>query len=98
VVAVGGVLLVDPKHVLPGRGAYLHCSEPCLDQALKRRAIGRALRTSVEVAGVTMIVATCGVASGPVLPHDQPERATMNMVGSVRAILDMSAPRRSLVP
>ena len=48
VVAAGGVLLVDPKQILPGRGAYLHHSEQCLDQALKRRAIGRALRTSVD--------------------------------------------------
>jgi uncharacterized protein len=47
-VAAGGVLLVDPKQVLPGRGAYLHHSEPCLDEALKRRAIGRALRTSID--------------------------------------------------
>src|SRR5690349_23707220 len=42
-----------------------------------------ALRTSVEVAGVTMIVATCAVASGPVLPHDQPESATNRTVVSV---------------
>ena len=45
-----------------------------------------------------MIVATWGVASGPVLPHDQLESATMSMVVSVRPILDMSAFRRSSVP
>src|SRR6476619_5101950 len=57
-----------------------------------------ALRTSVEVAGLTMIVATCGVASGAVLPHDQLESATATMVVSVRPILDISALRRSSVP
>jgi len=56
-----------------------------------------ALRTSVEVAGVTTIVATCGVASGPVLPHDQLESATMITVVSVRTILGMSALRRGSV-
>ncbi len=45
-----------------------------------------------------MIVATCGVASGAVLPHDQLESATATMVVSVRPILDMSALRRSSVP
>ncbi len=48
VVAADGVIRVDPQQVLPGRGAYLHRSESCLDRALKRRAIGRALRADVD--------------------------------------------------
>jgi predicted RNA-binding protein YlxR (DUF448 family) len=34
----------DPRHRLPGRGAWLHPTGDCLDQALRRRAFGRALR------------------------------------------------------
>ena len=34
----------DPRQVEPGRGAYLHRDERCLDLAVKRKALGRALR------------------------------------------------------
>ena len=51
VVAVAGPtgairLVPDPRHRLPGRGAWLHPTGDCLDQALRRRAFGRALRSS----------------------------------------------------
>ncbi|MGW2660834.1 YlxR family protein [Nocardia tengchongensis] len=36
----------DPRRRLPGRGAWLHPSSVCLSQAVRRRAIGRALRVS----------------------------------------------------
>ncbi|HEX7979731.1 MAG TPA: hypothetical protein VF461_14075 [Gemmatimonadaceae bacterium] len=49
-----------------------------------------ALSASVEVAGLTTIVATCGVTSGVVLPHDQLERATATAIAGVRPLLDMS--------
>ncbi|MDR6864398.1 putative RNA-binding protein YlxR (DUF448 family) [Phycicoccus sp. 3266] len=39
-------LTPDPRHCLPGRGAWLHPTGDCLEQALRRRAFGRALRTS----------------------------------------------------
>ncbi len=39
----------DLGQVRPGRGAYLHSGAGCLELALKRRALGRALRvTAVE--------------------------------------------------
>jgi predicted RNA-binding protein YlxR (DUF448 family) len=41
-------LVPDPRHRLPGRGAYLHVDPACLAKAERRRAFGRALR----VAGV----------------------------------------------
>nr|WP_255498050.1 YlxR family protein [Nakamurella sp. PAMC28650] len=44
VVAVAGVLTPDPRHRLPGRGAWLHSRVECLDLAGRRRAFGRALR------------------------------------------------------
>jgi predicted RNA-binding protein YlxR (DUF448 family) len=47
-VARDGAVEADPHQVLPGRGAYLHPTEACLDKALKRRALGRALRTTLD--------------------------------------------------
>ena len=37
-------LAPDPRHLMPGRGAWLHPTGECLEQALRRRAFGRALR------------------------------------------------------
>ncbi|MEW2620051.1 YlxR family protein [Streptomyces sp. NPDC048106] len=34
----------DPRGTLPGRGAYVHPALACLDQAVRRRALPRALR------------------------------------------------------
>ncbi len=34
----------DPRGTLPGRGAYVHPTLVCLDQAVRRRAFTRALR------------------------------------------------------
>ncbi|MEU3029942.1 YlxR family protein [Streptomyces incarnatus] len=34
----------DPRGTLPGRGAYLHPALVCLDQAVRRRVLPRALR------------------------------------------------------
>ncbi|MFJ1456918.1 YlxR family protein [Nocardia sp. N2S4-5] len=43
----GGVAVVpDPRHRLPGRGAWLHPASACLSAAVRRRAFGRALRVS----------------------------------------------------
>jgi uncharacterized protein len=39
-------LVPDPRHRLPGRGAWLHPTGDCLDLAIRRRAFGRALRLS----------------------------------------------------
>jgi predicted RNA-binding protein YlxR (DUF448 family) len=45
---VGGIPVVvpDPERRLPGRGASLHPVVSCLDLAVRRRAFGRALRSS----------------------------------------------------
>jgi predicted RNA-binding protein YlxR (DUF448 family) len=37
---------VDVNASAPGRGAWLHPGRACLDQAIRRRAIGRALRAA----------------------------------------------------
>ncbi len=48
VVAVDGngecAVTVDPARKLPGRGAWLHPEQVCLDAAIRRRAFVRALR------------------------------------------------------
>ncbi|WP_230425244.1 YlxR family protein [Prauserella cavernicola] len=44
VVAVDGVVVVDERRRLPGRGAWLHPEPDCLTKAERRRAFPRALR------------------------------------------------------
>lgn len=39
----------DPRGRLPGRGAWLHPSQACFDQAVRRRAFARALRVSAAL-------------------------------------------------
>jgi uncharacterized protein len=48
VVARDGVGMVDESQTEPGRGVYLHPRRECLDQAVKRRSIGRLLRAEVD--------------------------------------------------
>jgi uncharacterized protein len=50
VVAVDGEIVVDAGARRPGRGAYLHPSEDCLERARRRRAIPRALRVTGPLA------------------------------------------------
>ena len=39
-------LVVDIGQIEPGRGAYLHRGSACLEAALRRKALGRALRAT----------------------------------------------------
>ena len=41
------VVSPDPNGRAPGRGAHLHPTSECLDQAVRRRAFTRALRVTV---------------------------------------------------
>jgi predicted RNA-binding protein YlxR (DUF448 family) len=41
--------IADPAAVLPGRGAWIHRSQQCVDQAVRRRAFGRALRVQTAL-------------------------------------------------
>ena len=45
-VAAGNDIVPDPQARQPGRGAYLHPSQACLDKARRRRAFSRALRAT----------------------------------------------------
>ncbi|HZD05359.1 MAG TPA: YlxR family protein [Longimicrobiales bacterium] len=44
----GGGVTVDPRGRAPGRGAYLHRRSGCLEAALARGALARALRTGLD--------------------------------------------------
>lgn len=46
IVAVGDECVPDHRGTLPGRGAYVHPAVVCLDQAVRRRAFPRALRSA----------------------------------------------------
>ena len=39
---------VDLQQTQPGRGAYLHPRPECFERALKRRSLGRALRSEID--------------------------------------------------
>ncbi len=43
----GDQVVVDPTATLPGRGAYV-CDAACAERAVRRRALPRALRRTVE--------------------------------------------------
>jgi hypothetical protein len=60
-------LTPDPRHRLPGRGAWLHPTGDCLDQALRRRAFGRALRSSAAPDPAALTAYVKALATG----HDQ---------------------------
>ncbi|MET9311199.1 YlxR family protein [Kribbella sp. NPDC003505] len=40
----GGLVLPDPGHRAPGRGAHLHPTTECFDLAVRRKAFPRAFR------------------------------------------------------
>jgi predicted RNA-binding protein YlxR (DUF448 family) len=44
IVAIEDACVPDLRGTLPGRGAYIHPAVVCLDLAVRRRAIPRALR------------------------------------------------------
>jgi uncharacterized protein len=51
-----GGLVVDVGQTGPGRGAYLHRNVDCLEQAVRRRSMGRALRIGEFDHGVAAAV------------------------------------------
>lgn len=46
VIAADSHLVIDEKANMPGRGAWVHPTNECLDAALKRQAFARALRVT----------------------------------------------------
>lgn len=42
-------VVTDERKALPGRGAWVHPTTACLDLAVRRRAVPRALRVTVPL-------------------------------------------------
>ncbi|MGB8382654.1 MAG: YlxR family protein [Dermatophilaceae bacterium] len=53
-------IVADPRHRMPGRGAWLHPSSQCLENAVRRRAFARALRLrgGADLSAVTAYLET----------------------------------------
>lgn len=64
VVAREGGLVADPAARLPGRGAWVHPTTRCVEQAVQRRAFTRALRLSAGL-DAAALVACVAASSGP---------------------------------
>ena len=52
IVAGEGEVVPDPSATLPGRGAWVHPTTACIENAAKRRAFGRALRVTEALSTV----------------------------------------------
>jgi predicted RNA-binding protein YlxR (DUF448 family) len=44
-----GVVIPDPSATMSGRGAWVHPTAECIEASIKRKAIGRALRSNVSL-------------------------------------------------
>ena len=71
----GPVVVPDPESRRPGRGAWLHPDVSCLDLAVRRKAFGRALRSSTgpDTSAVARWVADHAQA-GPSEKHQNRKR------------------------
>ncbi|MEJ1921437.1 YlxR family protein [Microbacterium sp. KHB019] len=49
VVASPDALIFDDRAVMPGRGAWVHPTRECLENAVRRRAFARALRVPASI-------------------------------------------------
>jgi predicted RNA-binding protein YlxR (DUF448 family) len=54
----GAAVWADLRQTEPGRGAYLHQRVQCLEAALRKRAIGRALRVANETLDLEQVRVT----------------------------------------
>ncbi|HHV22694.1 MAG TPA: YlxR family protein [Propionibacterium sp.] len=62
---VAHAVVVDERQCLPGRGAYVHPVPACIDLAVRRRAVPRALRVpDVDVAALSAIALTYAKSEG----------------------------------
>ena len=73
VVAANGVVVADPSATLAGRGAWLHPTVACAENAVKRRAFGRAFRVSTPLATDALLAALAEhhAENQPALPNEQ---------------------------
>ncbi|MBI4509141.1 MAG: YlxR family protein [Deltaproteobacteria bacterium] len=59
VVRSQGKVAVDPRQVLPGRGAYVHRDATCIEVAVKRGGLTRTLRCEVPFLLATALLNPC---------------------------------------
>lgn len=55
VAAAGGGVRVDRTGSSPGRGAYVHPYRPCVEEAIARRSLSRALRVGLNEHGAATL-------------------------------------------
>jgi len=72
-----GEIVADHSANLPGRGAWVHPAIDCLDTALQRKAIGRALRNQ-SVAIVAEVLRQELSHHAPGTPHRSPLENRLN--------------------
>lgn len=65
------MLVVDERRRMPGRGAWLHPDQRCLELAVRRRALGRALRHAGPLGTEAVAAAVTRHAA-----QDQPQHST----------------------
>ena len=70
VVVRNSEVVADTSAILPGRGAWLHPVDECLDLALKRRAFGRALKAEAALDPTAIRAALREQAEEAVTSHE----------------------------
>jgi predicted RNA-binding protein YlxR (DUF448 family) len=68
----GGRIDVDLRARQPGRGAYVHLRSECMEQALGKGGLGRALRTRVDRAHTTALRQSLFALLAPSAPGNLP--------------------------
>ena len=76
---------LDVRRRLPGRGAWLHPSPDCLDLALRRRALTRALRLAGPLD-------TSGLARALAEPAGRPDHGGTSTSSSTSTIHQVATP------
>ncbi|MGV1029381.1 MAG: YlxR family protein [Dermatophilaceae bacterium] len=68
-------IVPDPRQRMPGRGAWLHPSSQCFENAVRRRAFVRALRVAgaADVTAVTAYLETASPRPPTAPPRTRPE-------------------------
>ena len=77
VVGTARGVVLDERQRLPGRGAYVHGREKCLERAVKRGGLARTLRRQVP-----MELFTEGTAAGRIAGPSEPNSSTSSSTSS----------------
>jgi predicted RNA-binding protein YlxR (DUF448 family) len=71
-------VIVDTASNLPGRGAWLHPAQQCVQQAIRRRAFNKALRITGSP-DASAVVEHLALPGAPDHPGDRTEQVAKNM-------------------